>query len=83
MLLDITAETLRWLGFSLAQWAGPGRQKPGPTVFTAIPLPAQVARLVAGSRQALGPAAPMARTRNQHCVPLTRSVPVHFDALPM
>jgi hypothetical protein len=82
MLLDITAETLRWLGFSLAQWAGPGRQKPGLTVFTAIPLPAQVARLVAGSLQALGPAAPMAQTWNQYWVPLVRPVTVQLEALP-
>jgi hypothetical protein len=43
---------------------------------------AQVARLVAGSLQALGPAAPMAFTWNQYCVPLVRPVTVHFDALP-
>jgi hypothetical protein len=35
---------------------------------------AQVARLVAGSLQALGPAAPMAFTWNQYCVPLVRRV---------
>jgi hypothetical protein len=37
---------------------------------------------MAGSLQALGPAAPMVRTRNQYCVPLTKPVSEHFDALP-
>ena len=55
--------------------AGP---KPGPVISSG----AQVARLVAGSLQALGPAAPMAFTRNQYCVPLVRPVTVHFDDLP-
>jgi hypothetical protein len=31
--------------------------------------------------RSLGPAAPMARTLNQYCVPLTRPVAVQFDAL--
>ena len=55
--------------------AGP---KPGPVILSG----AQVARLVAGSLQGLGPAAPMARTWNQYCVPLVRPVTVHFEALP-
>jgi hypothetical protein len=42
----------------------------------------QVARLVAGSLQALGPAAPMARTWNQYCVPLVSPVTAQLDALP-
>jgi len=53
-------------------------RKPSPVISST----AQVARLVAGSLQALGPAAPMARTWNQYCVPLVRPVTVHFDALP-
>jgi hypothetical protein len=57
---------------------GGAKPKPGPV----IPSGAQVARLVAGSLQALGPAAPMAFTRNQYCVPLVRPVTVHFDDLP-
>jgi len=55
--------------------AGP---KPGPVILSG----AQVARLVAGSLQALGPAAPTAFTWNQYCVPLVSPVTVHFDALP-
>jgi hypothetical protein len=43
---------------------------------------AQVARLVAGSLQALEPAAPMALTWNQYCVPLVRPVTVQLEALP-
>ena len=43
---------------------------------------AQVARLVAGSLQALGPAAPMAQTWNQYWVPLVRPVTVQLEALP-
>ena len=43
---------------------------------------AQVARLVAGSLQALGQAAPMAQTWNQSWVPLVRPVTVQLEALP-
>ena len=43
---------------------------------------AQVACLVAGSLQALGPAAPMAQTWNQYWVPLVRPVTVQLEALP-
>jgi hypothetical protein len=42
---------------------------------------AQVVRLVAGSLQALEPAAPMALTWNQYCVPLVRPVTVQLEAL--
>ena len=51
---------------------------PGPLSLST----AQVARLVARLLQALGPAEPMAFTRNQYSVPLVRPVTVHFDALP-
>jgi len=43
---------------------------------------AQVARLVAGSLQALGPAALMALTWSQYWVPLGRPVTVRLEALP-
>ena len=43
---------------------------------------AQVARLAAGSLQALGPVAAMARTWNQYCVPLASPVTVQIEALP-
>ena len=43
---------------------------------------AQVARLVAGSLQALGPAAPMAQTWNQYWVPLVRPGTVQLEAFP-
>ncbi len=39
---------------------------------------AQVACLVAGSLQALGPAAPMAQTWNQYCVSLVSPVTMQF-----
>jgi hypothetical protein len=42
---------------------------------------AQVACLVAGSLQALGPAAPMAQTWNQYWVPLVRPVTVQHSRL--
>jgi len=38
--------------------------------------------LVAGSLQALGPAAPMELTWNQYCVPLVRPETVQLEALP-
>jgi hypothetical protein len=38
--------------------------------------------LVAGSLQALGPAARMAQTWNQYWVPLVRPVTVQLEALP-
>ena len=66
-------------GFQL----GPGQPRPGPTMFAATSRPAQVARLVAGSLQALGPAAPTALTSNQYWVSLVRTVTVQFKALPM
>jgi hypothetical protein len=52
--------------------------QPRPGNFTL----AQVARLVAGSLQALGPVAPMAQTWNQYWVPLVRPVTVQLEALP-
>jgi hypothetical protein len=60
---------------------GRANPSPAPTLFTVTPQPAQVARLVAGSLQALGPAPPMARTRNQYCVPLTSAERISLAAL--
>jgi hypothetical protein len=81
LLRRVESRLLKWqrrqVGESAAE-AGPTQARPAR--FTA--RLAKVARLVAGSLQALGPAAPMARTRNQYCVPLTSPVAMQLDTLP-